>query len=94
MGPPKGEFFFGFYREGSGGVGDVPGRCRQSETPSMTVGVSGELGLFSLPTLKQHNQTPPPQVPRSPLPIILVNFVISRSQSMSTSDLRHLDNIG
>ena len=37
------------------------GRCRQSETFNDR---SGELGLFSLTTLKQHNQTPLSQVPQ------------------------------
>ena len=55
--------FWGFFilKGGSGGVGGCVGRCRQSETCSMTADCGrlfewGARRLFSLPTLKQHNQ--------------------------------------
>ena len=54
--PPKREVF-GFYREGSGGLGRGGGCARALQAIRDSFNDSGELGLFSLPTL------PPPHSP-------------------------------
>ena len=86
-GRPK-ERFFGFYREGSGGVGDVPGRCRQSETPSMTVGSS--VCFSSLPP-------PPPLSPPSSStirrhPLKCLDLLFPSAFSSTLSSINHQSN--